>query len=377
MANTLRIKRRTSGSPGAPESLQNAELAFNEVGDGVLYYGKGTGGAGGSATSVIAIGGSGAFVDLSGAQTISGNKTFTGNVALGSSASASTPSTSDDSTKVATTAYVKAQGYLTSATGVTSVALSLPGIFSVSGSPVTTTGTLSASLSAQSQNAVFAGPTSGGTGTPTFRALVAGDIPDITASYLSTAGGSVSGNLTVGGDLTVNGTLTSINSTTVTVDDISIELGSTASPSDASANGGGIVLKGTTDKTISWLNTTSAWTFSEHVDLASGKVFRIGGSQVLSSSALGSGVTSSSLTSVGTLTGGTWNATTIAVAYGGTGATSLTGYVKGNGTSAFTANSTIPNTDITGLGTMSTQNANNVAITGGSIDNITFDGGTF
>jgi hypothetical protein len=52
---------------------------------------------------------------------------------------------------------------------------------------------------------------------------------------------------------------------------------------------------------------------------------------------LGSGVTSSSLTSVGTLTSGTWNATTISVAYGGTGATTLTGLVKGNGTSAFTA----------------------------------------
>jgi hypothetical protein len=72
------------------------------------------------------------------------------------------------------------------------------------------------------------------------------------------------------------------------------------------------------------------------------------------------------ITGVGTLTAGTWNASTITVAYGGTGATTLTGYVKGNGTSPFTANATIPNTDITGLGTMSTQNANSVAITGGS-----------
>lgn len=72
------------------------------------------------------------------------------------------------------------------------------------------------------------------------------------------------------------------------------------------------------------------------------------------------------ITGVGTLTAGTWNASTIGVAYGGTGATTLTGYVKGSGTSAFTASATIPNTDITGLGTMSTQNANSVAITGGS-----------
>ena len=72
------------------------------------------------------------------------------------------------------------------------------------------------------------------------------------------------------------------------------------------------------------------------------------------------------ITGVGTITAGTWNGSTIGVPYGGTGATTLTGYVKGNGASPFTANSTIPNTDISGLGTMSTQNANSVAITGGS-----------
>lgn len=61
MANTVRIKRRAAGgAAGAPSSLQNAELAFNEQ-DDVLYYGKGTGGAGGSATQVIAIAGPGAF----------------------------------------------------------------------------------------------------------------------------------------------------------------------------------------------------------------------------------------------------------------------------------------------------------------------------
>ena len=72
------------------------------------------------------------------------------------------------------------------------------------------------------------------------------------------------------------------------------------------------------------------------------------------------------ITGVGTLTAGTWNASTIGVAYGGTGAVTLTGYVKGGGTTPLTASTTIPNTDITGLGTMSTQNANSVAITGGS-----------
>lgn len=65
---------------------------------------------------------------------------------------------------------------------------------------------------------------------------------------------------------------------------------------------------------------------------------------------------------------------TLGVSNGGTGATTLTGYVKGNGTSAFTASSTIPNTDITGLGTMATQNASSVSITGGSISGTTVSG---
>ena len=57
-------------------------------------------------------------------------------------------------------------------------------------------------------------------------------------------------------------------------------------------------------------------------------------------------------------------------AHGGTGANTLTGYVYGNGTSAMTASTTIPNTDITGLGTMSTENSNSVAITGGTISGV-------
>jgi len=64
--------------------------------------------------------------------------------------------------------------------------------------------------------------------------------------------------------------------------------------------------------------------------------------------------------------GGTPATLPIPVSLGGTGATTLTGYVQGNGTAPFTASPTIPNTDITGLGTMSTQNANAVAITGGT-----------
>ena len=136
MANTVRIKRRATGSPGSPASLANAELAYNEV-DDVLYYGKGTGGAGGSATTTPAIAGPGAYLTLSTAQTVSGNKTFTGSVDLtGATATASTQLAADNSTKVATTAFVKAQNYLTgnqtitfsgdaTGSGSTSVALTL------------------------------------------------------------------------------------------------------------------------------------------------------------------------------------------------------------------------------------------------------------
>jgi hypothetical protein len=62
---------------------------------------------------------------------------------------------------------------------------------------------------------------------------------------------------------------------------------------------------------------------------------------------------------------------TLTVPNGGTGATTLTGYVKGAGTTALTASSTIPNTDVTGLGTMSTQNSNNINVTGGSMSGVT------
>jgi len=401
MANTLRIKRRASGGTGAPSTLANAELAFNEV-DNTLYYGKGTGGAGGSATTIEAIAGSGAFVSLTGTQTISGAKTFSGTVALGSSATATTPTTGDNTTKVATTAFVQAamsgaglgtvtsvaltapsfisvsgspittagtialslasqtanqvfaapngsngtptfrslvaadipsltstylglstggtvsgattfsgtvalgssatattptvgdnttkvattafvqsQGFLTAA--VTSVGLSLPSFITVSGSPVTTSGTLTGTLASQNANHVFVAP-NGSTGAPTFRTLVAADIPSL--PYLSTSGGTVSGNLTLTGDLTVNGTTTTVNSTTIDVADKNITLGNVASPTDVTADGGGITLRGSTNKTLAWIDATDAWTSSEHFNLASGKAFYVGGTMVLSGTAL-------------------------------------------------------------------------------------------
>ena len=78
MANTIRIKRRAAGgAAGAPSSLKNAELAYNEQ-DNSLYYGFGD--SAGNATSIITIGGRGAFADLTTNQTIAGTKTFSSTI---------------------------------------------------------------------------------------------------------------------------------------------------------------------------------------------------------------------------------------------------------------------------------------------------------
>ncbi len=260
MPNTVRIKRRTSGSAGAPSTLENAELAFNEV-DNTLYYGEGTGGAGGAASSILAIGGDGAFVNKTGAQTISGNKTFTG-------------------------------GF------------------------------------------------------------------DISSATVS--GFTCTQNLVVSGNLTVNGTTTTVNSTTVSLDDKNLELGSTASPSDSAASGGGITLKGSTDKTFNWIDATDSWTSSEHIELAANKIYRIDGIGVLSKTTLGSSVLTSYLTSVGTIGTGVWNATDIAVAHGGTGASTASAARTNLGVAIGT--DVEPHTDkLTELSTMAQATADSLA----------------
>ena len=160
-------------------------------------------------------------------------------------------------------------------------------------------------------------------------ALISGTADEVSVTYTDGSGPLVIGlpddvtigqHLTVTGNLTVNGTTTTVNSTTLTVDDKNLELGSIGSPTDITADGGGITLKGATDKTILWENDSDSWDFSEHVNAASGKEFKINNNSVLSATTLGSGVTTSSLTSVGTIASGTWAATDIAVAHGGTGA---------------------------------------------------------
>ena len=497
MANTIRIKRRSSaGAAGSPTGLANAELAFNEA-DDTLYYGKGTGGEGGLATNALAIAGPGAYVSLSGTQTITGNKTFSGTLDLGSSAIATTKSANNNSTAVATTAYVDsaigsvgqfsgltfagdtgtsepiasgdtfkvsggtglssvasatdtvtvnldntavtpgsyggaasvgsftvdAQGRLTAASSTTieialgtntsgSYVATITGGTGVTSSAATTgegtTHSLSigqdvatsasvtfAGLTLNSGSMVFEGATADAhettlavtdptadrtitlpdaTGTVALTnnkldvfaattsaelisvisdetgsgALVFANTPTLVTPNIGAATGT---SLVLSGDLTVNGTTTTINSTEITIDDKNLVLGAVTSPTDAGADGGGITLKGATDKTFNWVDTTDSWTSSENLNLLTGKTFKINGTDVLSGSTLGSGVTASSLTSVGTIATGTWNGTVIGSTYGGTGvnngASTIT--LGGNLTTSGAHATTLTTTGTTGV----------------------------
>jgi len=405
MANTLRIKRRSSSGAAGVDglTLQNAELAFNEA-DDTLYYGKGTGGAGGTATSIIAIAGYGAYTTIGTEQTITGNKTFSGTIAV-PTPSANTHATTklyvdnlianvnSNISNVATSFTVAGDSgssqtitsgvdtlTVSGGTGLSSVASATDtitinldnttvtaGTYGNSNTAVTLTVDAQGRLTAASQSAI---------------AISASQITDLSSNAVTSLSGTanevavsasngaitlslpsnvtIADSLTVTGDLIVNGNTTTLNTSTLVVEDKNIVLANAATPTDTTADGAGITILGATNKTFNWVDATDAWTSSEHLNLLAGKEFKIDGTSVLSNTTLGSTVVNSSLTSVGTIVTGVWNGTTIAIANGGTGATDA------------------PNARINlGLGTISVQNANNVNITGGTIDGITFDGGTF
>jgi hypothetical protein len=516
MANTIRIKRRAAGGgAGAPTSLENAELAFNED-TNVLYYGTGTGGAGGSATSIIPIAGSGAFVDTTTTQTIGGTKTFSNTITGSVSGNAGTATALQTSRNIALSGDATGTASFNGTANAT-ISTTLATVNSNVGTftKVTVNGKgLVTAASSAILNDIGAPTSSFSMGTQLLTNLAdpVSNQDAATKAYVdSTAQGldvkascvvGTTANITLSGTQTIDGVAVIAgdrvlvkNQTTQSENGIYVvAAGAWARSSDANTwtelvsaftfleqgstqgdtgwvctvNAGGTL--GTT--AVTWSQFSGAGTYQAGTGLTlTGNTFALttpvavlnGGTGVTTSTGSGANVLSTSPTlvtpnlgtpSAATLTNatglpvatgisglGTGVATflatpssanlaaavtgetgsgalvfatsptlvtpalgtpssgtltsctglplttgvtgTLPVGNGGTGATTLTGYVKGNGTSAMTASSTIPNTDISGLGTMSTQNANNVAITGGSItnlttfDGITIDGGTY
>jgi hypothetical protein len=171
---------------------------------------------------------------------------------------------------------------LTSPT-LTTPALGVATADSINGTTIPNTKTLvvttdKLNVLAATSSSELAGIISDETGTG---ALVFANTPTLVTPNIGAATGT---SLVLSGDLTVNGTTTTINSTEITIDDKNLTLGSVATPTDAGADGGGLTLKGATDKTLNWVDATDSWTSSEHLDLASGKVLKVAGTQVLSAS---------------------------------------------------------------------------------------------
>ena len=164
---------------------------------------------------------------------------------------------------------------LTSPT-LTTPALGVATATSVNGTTIPSSKTLvvttdKISVLASTTSAELAGVISDETGTG---ALVFANTPTLVTPNIGAATGT---SLVLSGDLTVNGTTTNLNSTNLVIEDKNIVLGDTASPTDVTADGGGITLKGTTDHTFNWVDATDAWTSSEHMNLASGKSYYLNG----------------------------------------------------------------------------------------------------
>lgn len=313
MPNTVRIKRRaTGGASGAPTSLLVGEPAYSEV-DNILYIG--------TTSAVIAMGGTGAFCTLTSTQTLSGNKTFSGTIALGSSASATTPSTADNSTLLATTAFVKAQGYLTTSSTLNALAAAT-GNYSMGGNKITNLGTPTADTDAATKAYVDAAR--------------AGLDVKLSVRAATTANITLSGTQTIDGVAVAAGDRVLVkNQSTASANGIYVVAAgswtrATDADSDAEVHAGmfTFVTEGTTNADTGWVLTqndpiTVGTTSLAFTQFSGGVPPNYAGQNTIAT--------------VGTLTTGTWQATTIGVAYGGTGLTSaLNGLVKGNG-SAYSA----------------------------------------
>lgn len=399
MSNTIRIKRRASGGAGAPASLNNAELAFNEV-DSVLYYGVGTGGAGGTATTVMAIGGPGAFMALTGNQTIAGVKTFSSTIQadIGGNAATATKLLTGRNLSLTGDGTATLTGFDGSAN--VSAALTLATVNANVGTFTKFTVNAKGLITAASQasrsdlSAPTADISNGGfkitnVAEPTLSTDAA------TKNYVD----SVAQGLDVKASAVVTTTANITLSGTQTIDGVALVAGDRVlvkNQTTASANGIYVVAAGAWTRATdadTWAKLVSAFVFIEKgtVGADTGWVSTIDQGGTLGSTA----VTFSQFSGAGTYTAGTgltltgtqFSITNTAVTAGSYGAASktLTATVNAQGqlTALAQTDIAITNTQVSGLGTMSTQNANAVAITGGSItnlttfDGITIDGGTF
>ena len=400
MANTIRIKRRAaSGGAGAPSTLENAELAFNEASN-VLYYGTGTGGAGGSATSVIAIAGNGAYVDLSTAQTVGGTKTFSNAIVgsvTGNAGTATTWATARDlsltgdatATLTGVNGSANVSAALTLATVNSNVGsftkLTVNGKGLVTAASAAVLADLGATTADFSMNGFkltnLADPTNDQDAATKYYVDTVAQGLDVKASVLAATTGNItlSGAQTIDGVSIVAGDRVLVKNQTTQADNGIYVAATGAWARSADAN--------TYDELI------SAYTFVEEgtVNADSGFVCTVNKGGTLGTTPITWSQFSGAGTFVAgtglTLTGNTFSITNTAVTAGSYGSASNTLTATVNAQGQLTALAQTPiaiaNTQVSGLGTISTQNANNVSITGGSItnlttfDGITIDGGTF
>jgi hypothetical protein len=400
MSNTIRIKRRAaSGGAGAPSTLANAELAFNEASN-ILYYGTGTGGSGGSATSVIAIAGNGAFVDLSTSQTIGGTKTFSSTIQGSISGNAGTATAWATPRNLSLTGDATATLANVDGTAAVSGALTLATVNSNVGTftKLTVNGK---GLVTAAANAVL-----NDIGTPTANYSFGGfkltnladptsDQDAATKYYVDSVAQGLDVKASVKAATTANITLSGAQ----TIDGVSIVAGDRVLVKDQTAsqnNGIYVAASGAWARSAdanTWDELVSAYTFVEEgtTYADTGWVCTINAGGTLGTTPITWSQFSGAGTYVAgtglTLSGNTFSITNTAVTAGSYGSASktLTATVNAQGqlTALADTNIAIANTQVSGLGTMSTQDANNVAITGGSIinlttfDGITIDGGTF
>ena len=286
MAVTLKIRRRaSSGSAGSPAALKAGELAYSEVAaTNTLFYGYGDDGSG-NATSIISIAGPGAYSTLTTAQTISGDKTYTGTLDFTGATVNGLATNSDQLTEGSTNLFltnarVRAALSATTASGVTfNSGTGVIALASIPNSSLANQGVTFTNGSTAFANNLGQTVTIQGTANEV-------EVGSDSASRTMTVGlpddVTIGNDLTINGSLVVHGTTTTVNSTTVTVDDKNLELGSVATPTDVTADGGGITLKGAADYTITWVNSTDSWTFNQNINVTTGGL-SIGGTQVLTS----------------------------------------------------------------------------------------------